>query len=63
MRSPRCGAGSAPARRRGRIPSIALGVFEATPFEIAAAYTIFPNGGTIKPLRAIQKLVTADGTR
>ena len=26
-------------------PSIALGVFEATPFEIASAYTIFPNGG------------------
>ena len=34
-------------------PSIALGVFEATPFEIATAYTIFPNGGTIRPLRAI----------
>ena len=33
-------------------PSIALGVFEATPFEIASAYTIFPNGGTIRPLRA-----------
>ncbi len=31
-------------------PSIALGVFEATPFEIATAYTLFPNGGTIKPL-------------
>ena len=43
-------------------PSIALGVFEATPFEIAGAYTIFPNGGTMKPLRAIQKLVTAGGT-
>src|SRR5262249_12871949 len=24
-------------------PSIALGVFEATPYEIATAYTIFPN--------------------
>ena len=46
-------AASAPARRRGRIPSIALGVFEATPFEIATAYTLFPNGGTIRPLRAI----------
>jgi penicillin-binding protein 1B len=43
-------------------PSIALGVFEATPFEIAGAYTIFPNGGAMKPLRAIQKLVTAGGT-
>ena len=34
-------------------PSIALGVFEATPFEIATAYTIFPNGGTLRPLKHI----------
>jgi penicillin-binding protein 1B len=40
-------------------PSIALGVFEATPIEIAAAYTIFPNGGTVRPLRAISRLVSA----
>ncbi len=26
-------------------PSIALGVFEATPYEIATAYTLFPNAG------------------
>ena len=38
-------------------PSIALGVFEATPFEIATAYTVFPNGGTIRPLRAIDRIV------
>jgi penicillin-binding protein 1B len=37
-------------------PSIALGVFEATPFEIATAYTIFPNLGELKPLRAITRL-------
>jgi penicillin-binding protein 1B len=43
-------------------PSIALGVFEATPFEIATAYTLFPNGGTIKPLRAISRLVSSAGT-
>jgi penicillin-binding protein 1B len=42
-------------------PSIALGVFEATPFEIASAFTLFPNGGTIKPLRAISRLVSSDG--
>ena len=30
-------------------PSIALGVFEATPLEIATAYTIFPNMGIIRP--------------
>jgi penicillin-binding protein 1B len=39
-------------------PAIALGVFEATPFEIASAYTIFPNGGTMHPLRAITRLVS-----
>src|SRR5258706_4576775 len=37
-------------------PSIALGVFEATPFEIATAYTIFPNMGTIRPLRHLLKI-------
>jgi membrane peptidoglycan carboxypeptidase len=30
-------------------PSIALGVFEATPYEIATAYTLFPNQGRIRP--------------
>jgi penicillin-binding protein 1B len=38
-------------------PSIALGVFEATPYEIATAYTVFPNLGTIRPLRAISRIV------
>ena len=42
-------------------PSIALGVFEATPFEIATAYTLFPNGGVIKPLHAISRLVSSTG--
>src|SRR5204862_1943673 len=37
-------------------PSIALGVFEATPFEIATAYTIFPNGGVIRPLKEILQI-------
>jgi penicillin-binding protein 1B len=46
------GAGTAPRA----YPAIALGVFEATPMEIAAAYTIFPNGGTVRPLRAIARL-------
>ena len=39
-------------------PSIALGVFEATPLEIASAYTLFPNAGTLRPLVAIQRLVS-----
>jgi penicillin-binding protein 1B len=53
----RVGAGHPPQA----YPSIALGVFEATPFEIATAFTLFPNGGTIKPLRAISRLVSSEG--
>src|SRR5438876_11753490 len=37
-------------------PSIALGVFEATPFEIATAYTIFPNMGTLRSLNHLLKI-------
>ena len=37
-------------------PSIALGVFEATPYEIATAYTIFPNMGTLQPLNHLLKI-------
>jgi penicillin-binding protein 1B len=37
-------------------PSIALGVFEATPYEIATAYTIFPNLGTIRPLKHLLRI-------
>jgi penicillin-binding protein 1B len=37
-------------------PSIALGVFEATPIEIATAYTIFPNNGVERPLRPILRI-------
>jgi penicillin-binding protein 1B len=41
-------------------PSIALGVFEATPLEIAEAYTIFPNLGEVQPLRSIFRLRVND---
>jgi len=34
-------------------PSIALGVFELTPIEVARAYTLFTNGGAVRPLRAL----------
>jgi penicillin-binding protein 1B len=37
-------------------PSIALGVFEATPYEIATAYTLFPNGGIMRPLKQILRV-------
>jgi penicillin-binding protein 1B len=48
------GVGAAPKP----YPSIALGVFEATPYEIATAYTLFPNGGAIRPLRHIARIIS-----
>ncbi len=48
------GVGAAPKA----YPSIALGVFEATPYEIATAYTLFPNGGAIRPLKHLLKIVS-----
>ncbi len=50
----RLGVGNAPKP----YPSIALGVFEATPYEIATAYTIFPNMGAIRPLRHILRITS-----
>jgi penicillin-binding protein 1B len=41
-------------------PSIALGVFELTPMEVATAYTMFVNGGTIQPLRGIARIQSGD---
>jgi penicillin-binding protein 1B len=48
----RLGVGNSPKP----FPSIALGVFEATPFEIATAYTIFPNRGIERLLRHIVRI-------
>jgi penicillin-binding protein 1B len=45
----RVGVGQTP---RG-YPSITLGVFELTPIEVAQAYTLFTNGGSVRSLRAI----------
>jgi penicillin-binding protein 1B len=42
-------------------PSITLGVFELTPFEVAQAYTLFTNDGAVRPLRTINRIVTGDG--
>ncbi len=44
-------------------PSIALGVFEASPLEMATAYTIFTNGGRLRPLRALTRIVEDGKTR
>ncbi len=48
----RIGAGTAPRA----FPSIALGVFEATPYDIASAYTIFTNGGETRALRPLLRI-------
>jgi len=53
----RVGVGTPPRA----FPSITLGVFELTPFEVAQAYTLFTNGGAVRPLRAIQQVETAGG--
>ncbi len=34
-------------------PAVALGIVELTPLELAQAYTVFPNRGTVKKLRPI----------
>src|SRR5262249_3015673 len=46
------GVGGAPKA----YPSIALGVFEATPLEIATAYSLFPNLGIVRPLQNLIKV-------
>jgi penicillin-binding protein 1B len=38
-------------------PALALGVFEASPVEMATAYTLFMNGGAVRPLTAVSRLV------
>jgi penicillin-binding protein 1B len=43
-------------------PSIALGVFEMSPLEVAQAYTLFRNGGTMRALRAIDRIEAGDRT-
>ena len=48
----RIGAGTTPRA----FPSIALGVFEATPYEIASAYTVFANGGEKRALRPVLRI-------
>jgi penicillin-binding protein 1B len=51
----RVGVGSPPKA----VPAITLGVFELTPFEVAQAYTLFLNQGSVRPLTAIRHVQTA----
>ncbi len=44
-----------------RLPSSALGAFEATPIEMAAAYTVFPGGGVSSEPRLLRAVTDADG--
>ena len=44
-------------------PSIALGVFEASPVEMASAYTLFTNGGTMRSLNTITGIVENSRTK
>ncbi|HEX5214147.1 MAG TPA: PBP1A family penicillin-binding protein [Vicinamibacterales bacterium] len=44
-------------------PSIALGVFEASPVEIAQAYTVFMNDGAERPLQALTRIVEGKKVR
>ncbi|MCA1584622.1 MAG: PBP1A family penicillin-binding protein, partial [Acidobacteria bacterium] len=41
-------------------PSIALGVFELTPLEVASAYTLFLNGGRVMPAQPILEILSAE---
>lgn len=42
-------------------PSLVLGAFEATPLEMAAAYSIFPNQGVKNIPLSIRRVVTKEG--
>jgi penicillin-binding protein 1B len=43
-------------------PSIALGVFELSPLEVATAYTLFANNGVVTTPRAIARVASGEQT-
>ena len=43
-------------------PALALGAFETTPMQVAAAYTVLANGGVRLPLRTITRVSEQDRT-
>ena len=53
----RVGVGAPPKA----VPAITLGVFELTPLEVAEAYTLFVNGGRVRPLTSIAHVTTPNG--
>jgi len=40
------------------LPSITLGAFDVSPYDVAQAYTLFSNGGHVQPLTSIQRIET-----
>ncbi|MCB0407194.1 MAG: PBP1A family penicillin-binding protein [Bdellovibrionales bacterium] len=44
------------------LPSLTLGAFELTPWEVARAYTAIANFGKLKPLSLIRKILNSNGT-
>jgi 1A family penicillin-binding protein len=48
-------------RRMPDVPSLALGVGEATPLALTAAYAVFPNGGFAVAPRPIVQILDNDG--
>lgn len=42
-------------------PALALGTAEATPLEVASAYTAFANGGILSESRPIKRVTNSDG--
>jgi penicillin-binding protein 1B len=42
-------------------PALALGTAEATPLEVASAYTAFANGGLLSESRPIKRVTNSDG--
>lgn len=44
-----------------RLPSSSLGAFEATPMELAGAYTVFPGGGVASEPRLLRAVTDSDG--
>jgi penicillin-binding protein 1B len=41
-------------------PSVALGIAELTPLELAEAYTVFPNRGTVRKLRSLINVTSGE---
>jgi penicillin-binding protein 1B len=41
-------------------PSVALGIVELTPLELAEAYTVFPNRGTVRKLRPLINITSGE---